>query len=83
MVLAGDPAAAVEGHHGRRWLAGGPIGPPASGPATPCTVMSSVALTCGGGTFARVAARGRSDSRALCGVMVAGSRRGNFVVGDV
>src|SRR3954469_20808250 len=38
--------------------------------------MSSVLATSGGGTAARDAASARSDSRALCGVMVSGSRSG-------
>jgi len=39
--------------------------------------MSSALMTGGGGTAARAAASALSASRALCGVMLSGSRSGN------
>ena len=49
----------------------------ASGPAAPWTCVSIALATFGGGTAARAAASARSESRALCGVKVSGSRSGS------
>ena len=42
-----------------------------------CDLTQSWSPTGGGGTAARASAKARSESRALCGVMVVGSRSGS------
>jgi hypothetical protein len=76
LKIAGDPAA-VEEHHGRRFLIRHETRA-ATGPAAPFTSVSIALATGGGGTAARAAASARSASRALCGVIVSGSRSGSF-----